>query len=336
MKTLRFDDKLSLDNLVWRDVPDPGPPGPGEILVRVRAVSLNYRDLAIARGQYPGGPLPLIPGSDAAGEILAVGPGVTRAAPGDLVCATYVPDWIDGPPTASSSRRRRAYTLPGVFSQLLRLPEAEVVRAPRTLDAAHAATLPAAATTAWQALVADAPTRPGDTVVVQGTGGVSLFALAFARAAGARVLMLTRDERHAPALRALGAAEVLPLGATETWPDAVLERTAGAGADAVVDVVGPTLTLSMAATRIGGTVHVIGFVGGATTPLDLVVAMRRAVTLRAATTGSRATFEALVRAIDAHGIRPAIDRVFPAVQAREAFAHLASGGHLGKIVVEMD
>jgi NADPH:quinone reductase-like Zn-dependent oxidoreductase len=265
-----------------------------------------------------------------------VGAGVTRAAAGDAVVLTYVVDWWAGPATEATARRRRALNTPGVFRELMVVPEAEVVRAPRGWSAAESATLPIAATTAWHALVVDGGVTPGEDVVVQGTGGVSLFALDFARLAGARVWMVTRSDRHTNALRARGAAGVLAVGSREDWSRAVLEKTDRRGADRVVDVVGGVgLNQSVAATRIGGTVHLVGFVGGGAATVDLVAAIRRVVTIRAASVGSRDSLESLIRAMETGGVRPVIERVFERREVQEAFRHLERGGHLGKVVVEM-
>lgn len=335
MKTLLYQDRISLDTLtlVERPVPEPGP---RELLLRMRAVALNYRDLAIARGTYGAFSAPLVPLSDGAGEVVALGRGVTRFRTGDLVCPAYVPDWIDGPVRPEFARRRLGGPSDGVAAEYVVVGEEAAVRAPAHLDAREAATLPIAAVTAWQVLFQDAAVRPGETVAVQGTGGVSLFVAQLAQAAGARALVLTRGAERAARVRALGFT-ALDTQATPDWAPRVLAETGGRGADVFVDVVGgDALARAVDATRVGGTVAIVGFVGGQTAPLDVATALRRAVTLRAASAGSRASFEALGRALAATGIRPIIDRVLPFSQAAEAFTALESGRPFGKIVLSFD
>lgn len=337
MKTLSFRHRLSLDDLASFDLPTPTP-GPRELLLRVRAVSLNYRDLVIARGEYGEYPLPLVPGSDAAAEVAAVGLGASRFSAGDRVCLHYVPDWVDGPPNASAARRRLGASAPGVLSEYVVTHEDAVVRAPAHLSAVEASTLPIAGVTAWQALVAQGGLRPGDTVGVSGTGGVSLFAVQIARAAGAKAVVVGRDAAKLARAGALGAVTV-DASLEPAWESRVLDLTGGEGVDLFVDVVGGTwLARSIAAVKVGGTVCAVGFVGGREARVDLVAAMQRAVTLRAASGGSRASFEALVRALEAGSVRPVVDRVFGfgADEVRAALGHLATGHPFGKVVVSLD
>jgi len=336
MKTVIFRHRLALDDLAV--VPRPAPaPGPREILVRVNAVSLNYRDLAIARGEYGTFPLPLVPGGDAAGEVVEVGPGVLRHAASDRVCLHYVPDWIDGPVRATVARRRLGGPVDGVLAELVVVHEDAAVRAPAHLSPIEASTLPIAGVTAWQALVEDGGLRAGDVVGVSGTGGVSLFAVQIARLSGARVIVVGRDAAKLARVAEMGAITV-DRARTPAWEARVRSETGGEGVDLFVDVVGGAeLARSVAATRVGGTVAAIGFVGGAAATVDLVAFMRRAVTIRAASAGNRASFEALVRALEASGTRPVVDRVFDFDLAgvRAAFAHLADGRPFGKVVVSL-
>ena len=341
MKTLLYQDRISLDTLTFVERPVPAP-GPRELLLRMRAVALNHRDLAIARGTYGAFSAPLVPLSDGAGEVVALGRGVTRFRTGDLVCPIYVPDWIDGPVRPEFARRRLGGPSDGVAAEYVVVDEEAAVHAPAHLDAREAATLPIAAVTAWQVLFQDAAVRPGETVAVQGTGGVSLFVAQLARAAGARALLLTRGAERAARVRALGFTALDTQDAPDApdrrdWAPRVLAATGGRGADVFVDVVGgDALARAVAATRVGGTVAIVGFVGGQTAPLDVATALRRAVTLRAASAGSRASFEALGRALTAAGIRPIVDRVLPLSRAAEALTALESGRPFGKIVLSFD
>lgn len=336
MKTLLYRQALSLDALemVDRAIPTPGP---HELLVRVRAASLNYRDLAVARGTYGGFRAPLVPGSDASGDVVAVGAEVRRFAVGDRVSPAYVPDWMDGPPRGDVVRRRLGGPLDGVLSEYLVVHEQAAVRVPSHLSHEEAATLPVAAVSAWQALVADAGLRPGQWVGVSGTGGASLFVLQIARAAGARVVVVGRSASKLARAAALGASTV-DASTHADWERHVLDLTGGAGVDVFVDMLGgAALSRSIAATRIGGTVSAFGFVVGTTAPLDLVPWIRRAVTLRATSGGSRASFEAVVSAMEAAGTKPVIDRVFAFSRedVRSALLYLAEGRAFGKIVVTL-
>lgn len=302
----------------------------------MRAASLNFRDLAIARDGYGGFAAPLVPVSDGAGEVVAKGAGVTRFAVGDLVCPAYVVDWIDGPLREERSFRRLGGSVDGVLSEYIVVDEDAAVRAPSHLDAVEASTLPIAAVTVWQALFADAGVRAGDAVAVQGTGGVSLFVVLLARAAGARVIGLTRGGDRASRLERMGAVAV-DVSRDPGWEASVRDLTGGRGVDVFVDVVGGEhVGRAVLATRVGGTVALVGFVGATAAALDIPLVLRRAVTLRAASAGSRASFEALVRAMEATGVRPIVDRVVPFRDAREAYRALEEGRPFGKVVIAFD
>jgi NADPH:quinone reductase-like Zn-dependent oxidoreductase len=335
MNTVVFAHRLALDDLAVVTRPTPAP-GPRELLLRMRAAALNYRDLAIGRGEYGVFPLPLVPLSDGAGEVVAVGDEVRRFRPGDLVCPAYVPDWIDGPVEEETGRRRLGGTADGVLTEWLCVAEEAAVRAPAHLTACQAATLPVAGVSAWQALFPTAGLSAGQTVAVQGSGGVALFVVQLARAAGARVLSLVREPSRRERLEALGAQVIVTEAGDADWPARVRAASGGRGVDVFLDVVGgPALNGAIAATRVGGTVVLFGFVGGATAPLDLIAAIRRSVILRAVSGGSRRSFADLVRFLERHELRPIIDRVFPWTRTREAYDHLATARPFGKVVVDI-
>jgi NADPH:quinone reductase-like Zn-dependent oxidoreductase len=335
MRAIQLRQRFELNALELVQIPDPSP-GPRDVLLRMRAASLNYRDLVVVQGRYGRFDLPLVPVSDGVGEVVAIGPEVRRFQVGDRVCPVYVPDWISGPPREELVQRRLGGPLPGVLSELVSVHEDAAVRAPAHLTDEEAATLPIAGVTAWHALFVDGRIGPGDTVVVQGTGGVSLFALQLARLAGARVIVTSRHAAKLERARALGATSLIDVRASPAWDERVRELTSGLGADHVIDVGGGEgLDRSIAACRTGGSVSLIGFLGGSKATIDLPAAFRRMVTLRAASVGSRASFEALARALEAGGVRPEVDAVFPWTEVRAAFERLAAAEHVGKIALRI-
>lgn len=328
-------DRIALEALQLVERPDPDP-GPGQIVIRLEAVALNYRDLAIARGHYHVGVSPpLVPLSDGAGRVVATGPGVTRFRQGDLVCPTYLPDWIDGPISPQITRRRLGGPSDGVLSEYVCVNEDSAVFAPAHLSAEEAATLPVAAVTAWQCLHGNGQVRPGEIVLVQGAGAVSTAAVQFASAAGAMVVSSIRRGAQAGALRALGANQII-VAAGASLADELRERTGGRGADAVVDVAGgQSLGHSISATRMGGRVHLVGYAAETEARFDIFEAIRHAATVHVAAAGHRASFEALTRAMTHLSIRPAIARVFPRSELAAAFSQLAEGGSVGKLVIRV-
>lgn len=333
MRAYRFEDSFSITSLRLVELPDPVV-GERDIVLRMRAVALNYRDLAIIRGGYhaPVAP-PLIPLSDGAGEVVAVGRSVTRFGVGDLACPIYLPEWIDGPIRPRHGSRRLGGPNDGVLAELVCLSEDEAVLAPGHLEPAEAATLPVAGVTAWHTLFKLDRLAPDETVLVQGSGGVSTIAMQLAASAGARVIAATRSDRHLDRLVALGADRALATESDKTWPERVIADSGG-GADVALNVAGgSTLTPMVAATRIGGRVHVVGYAADRVAELDIFTAISHATTIRIATGGSRADFEALVTAVQSHHIYPTVDRAFPLDQLTDAFNHLERGGHLGKIVI---
>ena len=334
MRRYEVKDSFGLDNLCIAEVPEPAL-GPGQVRLGVRACCLNYRDLLMVRGHYdPRLPLPLVPLSDGVAEVIELGPGVTRVALGDRVCATFAPTWIAGQPDADAVRLTRGGAVPGMLSEQLVLGEQELVHVPAHLSDVEAATLPCAALTAWSALVTYGGVKAGDVVLTLGSGGVSIFALQIARLLGARVVATTSSEAKAERLMDLGAERVLRYDQEPRWGRAVRKLTGGV--DHVVEVGGAgTITQSLDAVRPGGTVSLIGVLSGVREPISVLPVLMKQVRVQGILVGHRQGFEALNRAIAAHWLRPVVDRVFPFEQAQAAFEHLASGAHLGKVCLEL-
>jgi NADPH:quinone reductase-like Zn-dependent oxidoreductase len=335
VKAYELQHKPGLDSLTAVQRPDPRP-GPGQLLLRMKAWSLNYRDLLTARGSY-GGPPPLgrIPLSDGVGEVVETGPGVTRVKVGDRVAGCFMQAWIAGgiPPEAPGSALGGA--IDGMLAEHVVLSEQGVVKVPAHLTDAEAACLPCAAVTAWNGLVREGGLKAGDTVLCLGTGGVSLIALQFAKLFGARVIVTSSsDEKLAVATR-LGADATINYKARSDWEKAVTELTDGRGADIVVEVGGVgTFEKSVAAARLGGTVALIGVLTGVSGAVNTAAILRRHVKVQGIYVGSREMFEEMNRAIAASGLRPPIDRSFGFDDARAAYDHLASAAHTGKVVIQ--
>lgn len=320
----------------WKPEDAPTPkPGPGEVLVRMRAASLNYRDLMICKGQYP--PLfqlPLVPLSDGAGEIIENGPGASRFRPGDRVSCNFLARWVDGPSDAEKAASALGGELPGVLAEEVVLPECGLVGLPDSLSFEEAATLPCAAVTAWHGLFETGGVRAGETILTQGTGGVSIFALQFARAAGLRVIITSSSDAKLERARAMGAAETINYKTTTDWEEAARRLTGGRGVDLVVELGGAgTLPKSLRAVKTGGTVAMIGVLTGPGAGVDPAQILFAGIRLQGVFVGSRAMFESMLRAIEFHAIKPTIDRVFPFDQAVDALRHLESGTHFGKVVI---
>lgn len=335
MRRYRLSPGAGIDSLAIETCPVPAVAA-GQVLIRVRAASLNYRDLLVARGSYGAGvPAELLPLSDAAGEVVEVGPGVTRARAGDRVAPIFSPSWIGGGIAAGDRAWALGGSLPGVLAEYVVTGEHALVQLPPHLSFVEASTLPCAAVTAWNALYGLCSLRPGQSVLVLGTGGVSIFALQIARAAGARVIATTSSGAKLDQLLTLGASDVINYRETPGWDEAVLRLTGGEGVDHVVEVGGAmTLPRSIAAARVGGSVHLIGVLtGGQIDPLSI---LRRNLTVRGVFVGSRAQFEALNAAVAMHALRPVIDRVFPFREAPAAYRHLESAVHVGKVVIQVD
>ena len=325
----------SLDSLTLVERPDPRP-GPGQVLIAPRAWSLNYRDLNVAKGAY-GGPPPAgrIPLSDGAGEVVEVGPGVTRVKAGDRVAGCFMQGWIAGAPSAEVAATALGGAIDGMLAERVVLSEQGVVKVPEHLSDEEAATLPCAAVTAWNALVREARVKAGDVVVLLGTGGVSLFALQFAKLHGARCIITSSSDDKLALARQLGADDPINYKNRPDWDKAVLELTEGRGADVVVEVGGAgTLEKSLAAVRFGGIVTLIGVLTGTAGPIPTAAILRRHLRVQGIYVGSREMFEEMNRAIARHRLRPRIDRSFAFEDARAAYDYLASKAHVGKVVIK--
>ncbi|NPC72330.1 NAD(P)-dependent alcohol dehydrogenase [Corallococcus exiguus] len=317
------------------ETPQPQP-GPGQALVRIHAVSLNYRDLIIARGTYPGLKLPLIPCSDGAGQVVAVGSGVTRVKPGDRVAPTFFQVWTDGERTQEKVAHALGGSVPGVLSEYVCVDAEGLVLLPDWLSYEEGATLPCAAVTAWNALVPQGGLKRGQTVLAQGTGGVSIFALQFARILGARVLITSSQDDKLQRAKQLGAQWLINYRQTPDWEQEVLTLTGNQGVDHVLEVGGAgTLPRSIAATKEGGHIALIGLLTGAPGKPDTTATSSKHLRVVSTYVGSREMFEDMLKAMSQEQTRPVIDRVFPFAQAREALQYMESGGHFGKIVITL-
>ncbi|MFN0039916.1 MAG: zinc-dependent alcohol dehydrogenase family protein [Burkholderiales bacterium] len=308
----------------------------GEILIRLRAASLNYRDLAILAQKYlPTLPLPYVPASDACGEVVEIGEAVTRFKVGDRVMPIYTQGWHDGYPTLElRTKRTLGAPLAGVLQEYIAVPAEDAVSVPSHLSDQEASTLPIAALTAWSTLQ-EGGIKPGSTVLVQGTGGVAIFALQFAKLAGARVIALSSSDEKLARVKQLGADVGINYRKTQAWDIAVKDATDGRGVDIVVETAGATLQQSLASLAFGGFVGVVGFVAGYKAEIPLRALIGPMIRVQGIAVGSRARFEAMNRAISQHRLKPVIDSTFPLAQAADAFRHLQSGKHFGKIVIDI-
>lgn len=320
------------------ELPDPKP-GPGHVLVRMKAVSLNYRDLLMINGMYGRGPATtsdvITPFSDGCGVVEAVGEGVTRFKPGDRVATLFFQGWISGPPTLEKVVTALGFPIPGAGAELQTFSEHGLSKVPDFLTDHQVATLPCAALTAWRGLFVDARLEPGDTVVLQGTGGVSIFGLQFAHAAGYRTLITSSSDEKLERAKALGADHVVNYRTTPGWSGPVRAATQGRGADFIMEVGGGgTIQESMKAIKIGGHIAIIGVVAGAGDPFNPAALIGNSAKLQGLSVGSRDMFEAMGRMIDLKKISPVVDKVFPFTEAKAAFSAMAAGEHFGKIVLE--
>ena len=336
MRAVEIRGGFGLGNLALAERPDPRP-GFGQVLVRLRAASLNYRDLLTVEGKYnPKQKLPLVPCSDGAGEVVETGEGVTRFQPGDRVATVFAQKWIAGRPTRERVRSTLGGPLDGTLAELAVFDQEGLVKTPEPLTDEEAATLPCAAVTAWSALVTEGGVTAGDTVLVQGTGGVSLFALQIAKLLGARVIATSSRDEKLARVREMGADETINYREVPDWGARAKELTGGVGVDHVVEVGGAgTLQQSLQSVRFGGTISLIGNLAGTKSELLLTHVFMQRIRVQGILVGDRENFEAMNRAIALHELRPVIDQVFPLEDSPAAFRHMAAGEHFGKIVIRV-
>lgn len=334
MKAVHVRSPGGLDRLEIADTPDPGDPGPDQLRVRIHASSLNFHDYAVAAGMIPtdDGRIPM---ADGAGVVEAVGEGVDDFAVGDAVVSTFFPGWQSGPPTVGDFRTTPGDGVDGFACEHVVRPATAFTHAPAGYDHAEAATLTTAGLTAWRALVVDGGIRAGDTVLTLGTGGVSIFALQFARMMGARVIATSSSDQKIERLKQLGAEHTINYKATPEWGKRVLELTGGRGVDHVIEVGGPgTLPQSIRAVRIGGHIALIGVLTGREGAIPTALLMAKQARLQGLIVGNRSQQQDMIRAIEANGMKPVIDRRFPLQQIADAFRHEEAGNHFGKIGLE--
>jgi NADPH:quinone reductase-like Zn-dependent oxidoreductase len=326
---------FGIDNLSLDELPKPQP-GPGQILIAVQAVSLNYRDLRMVQGAYnPKLQMPRIPCSDGAGVIEAVGEGVTSVKPGDKVAGIFMQNWFEGASTPARQKGALGGDIDGMLAEYVLLPENGVVLLPAHLTHQEAATLPCAGVTAWNAVVNAAATRPGHTILIQGTGGVSIFALQFGKALGARVLGTSSSDEKLQRAKAIGLDASTNYRQAPDWEKWAVAQSGG-GVDLVVEVGGAgTLAKSLQAVRIGGTVAQIGVLTGVEQPLAIGPILHKQIQLKGIYVGSRGHFLEMNRAITQLALKPVVDTVFPFADARKAFKTMEEASHFGKIVIQV-
>ena len=335
MKAIRVGSPANLDTLLPATADDPGQPGPGQIRVKLAASSLNFHDYAVVAGMIPAA-AGRIPMSDGAGTVEAVGDGVTQFKVGDPVVSTFFPEWLDGAPPTSAFKTVPGDGIDGYAREAVVTPQHWFTRAPAGYSHAEAATLTCAGLTAWRALFVDGSVQPGSTVLIQGSGGVSVFALQMAKAAGARVIATSSSDEKLERLKALGADELINYISVPAWGAKALELTGGTGVDTVVEIGGAgTLDQSMVAARVGGHVALIGVLAGFAGPVQTVLLMSKNLRVQGLTVGSRAQQLAMIAGIEANGIKPVISDRFALDDLANAFRHQAANKHFGKIVVDI-
>lgn len=326
-----------LENLKITEVSEPPKPGKGEVLVRMRAASLNFRDYLVVNGKYnPKFPLPMVPLSDGAGEVAEVGEEVTRFSVGDKVLAQFAPLWISGNANHQELRTTLGGPLDGTLREYAVFPETALVSMPDHLTFEEGATLPCAALTAWSALFVENKLQPGEVVVVQGTGGVSLFALQFAKMTGARVIVTSSSEEKLERAKEFGADELINYRSTPDWEKEVKKLTDGEGADHIIEVGGAgTLQKSVKCVKHFGVVHLIGVLAGGSGEFHLLPVVMSNVRLQGVIVGSRKSFESMNAAISSNRLKPVVDKTFSMAESKEAIQYLKDGKHFGKIAIQI-
>lgn len=335
-RAVRITSEFSIDALTY-DTVELAQPGYGQVLVAIKAVSLNYRDLLIVTGRYsPNLPKPLVIASDGAGEVLAAGDGVRKFKVGDRVAGSFFQNWQSGEIDGEAAASALGGSIDGVLATACVFAERGLVHIPAHLSYEEAATLPCAAVTVWNALVHTAHVKSGDTVLLLGTGGVSIFGLQFAAIHGARTIITSSSDEKLARAKALGASETINYAIAPEWHKDVLRLTGGRGVDIVLEVGGTgTLPKSLRAVRPGGHVSLIGVLAGIAEPLNIGPILHNSIRLQGIYVGSAEMFEAMNRAITANKLKPVIDRTFPFEQAREALRYMESARHFGKIVIRV-
>jgi NADPH:quinone reductase-like Zn-dependent oxidoreductase len=332
---VRITGEFAIDALTFDEVPVPKP-GPLQVLIAIKAVSLNYRDFLVVTGKYsPNLPKPMTICSDGAGEVIAVGNGVTRFKVGDRVAGTFFQNWSKGDFDREVSKSALGGAIDGVLTTIQVFEQYGLVQLPSHLSYEEGATLPCAAVTAWQAMVPTAHLKRGDTVLVLGTGGVSIFGLQFAKMHGARVILTSSSDEKLLRAKALGADQTINYKTTPEWSKEVLRLTEGRGVDVVLEVGGAgTLAQSLHAVRAGGQVSLIGVLTGLKEPLSIGPILHSNIRVQGIYVGSPSMFEDMNRAITANRLKPVIDRVFSFHESKEALHYMASAQHFGKIVIK--
>ncbi len=318
--------------IVEREIPQPGK---GEVLLKMKAASLNYRDYLMVEGKYnPKLKLPVIPLSDGVGEIIETGAGAIKFKKGERVSPIFAPSWIAGSPTIQDMRQTLGGPLDGTLCEYMVVHESALVSVPEHLSDAEAATLPCAALTAWSALFVYGNCRPGDTVVVLGTGGVSVFALQFAKMAGAQVIVTSSSNEKLAKMKEFGADHLINYKEKPEWAKEIRRITNMSGADYIIEVGGAgTLEQSLKAVRMEGTISLIGILAGSSKDLNLLPVLMQNIKVQGILVGSRQAFEQMNQAIAAHKLRPLVDSIYPFAEAAQAWRHLASQKHAGKICI---
>ncbi len=335
MRVFQIEGAWGMENLKLSQRPEPKP-GPGQVSVQMRAASLNYRDLVVPERGYGSytGTLPLIPLSDGVGIVSEIGQGVHRVAVGDRVCPVYFQNWIGGEPDLERLTQSLGGPIDGTMTDLMCLSEQGVVKVPAHLADIEAASLPCAALTAWSALTTASATKPGDRVLIQGCGGVALFALQFAKLLGAHVTVITSSDERMAKVRQLGADATINYRAVPEWAKATRDITLGRGYDLIVELGGEqTLPQSLRCIRPGGTIAMIGILSGSAMATSLGLIITRQVRMQGVTVGHRDGFEAMLRAIDQHKLTPIVDRTFAFEELKEAMVYLKSGAQFGKVCI---